>query len=495
MSKKISIIVILYIFLPLILFLFLWTKTVVFIICFICLSYGIYQLFAMWHSGYANSNEVNISYKTILLVLLLSLCLGIFMGYGGLFLQSGDWHKHNAILNDLINKKWPVYYDNAGEHSMLSYYIGQYLIAGAVGKITNSFEVGKWVLCFWNVIGIVLVWILLVKCLKANTIKKQILCYIVLFVFGGLTYLAQIIVNMFYPELQDLNHYHNVASGSGIQLQYSTNFVLLRWVSPQVIVPWMITILFFMYRKECKNYVTLLLPCILYGTFSFMGLSIMAIIMAIVLFIKGKKVSCFLEVFSIQNILVFLSLGTVLILYFGGNVLSEKPKECGLGMTRFNNYWPVYFIFCILMFGIYYLVTFKYNKKEPLFWASFILLSVLPFFHMGVYNDLLMRTSIPAQFLCMIFSLQTLLLEGKSRNMLIRKGVIILALSFSLINTLREVKEIIGFGLSKENEANSFVTMEKFANRQQDMAVEWVYNYFSYDLDNDCFVKYIASDK
>ena len=34
-----------------------------------------------------------------------------FSGIGGLSYQNGDYQKHNAILNDLINIDWPVRYE------------------------------------------------------------------------------------------------------------------------------------------------------------------------------------------------------------------------------------------------------------------------------------------------------------------------------------------------------------------------------------------------
>ncbi len=71
--------------------------------------------------------------------------------------QAGDWAKHNAILYDLVNRRWPVLYTNVKEHSMLTYYIGQYMVAALVGKVTHSTRIAEIVLYIWNMIGLVLV--------------------------------------------------------------------------------------------------------------------------------------------------------------------------------------------------------------------------------------------------------------------------------------------------------------------------------------------------
>ena len=60
------------------------------------------------------------------------------MGFGGFAPQKSDWGKHNAILNDLVTRSWPVYYKNDNEISMLVYYLAQYLVPALAGKIFNS---------------------------------------------------------------------------------------------------------------------------------------------------------------------------------------------------------------------------------------------------------------------------------------------------------------------------------------------------------------------
>lgn len=72
---------------------------------------------------------------------------------GGLSPQSADWSKHNAVLRDLIEKEWPVLYHNEDESSLLTYYLGQYLVPALSGKVI-CFLCGFFPLQVWRAISV-----------------------------------------------------------------------------------------------------------------------------------------------------------------------------------------------------------------------------------------------------------------------------------------------------------------------------------------------------
>ena len=110
------------------------------------------------------------------LALLYFICIGYFAGYGRFVDQAADWDKHNAVLSDLVSRPWPVYYGNGGEHSMLTYYIAQYIVPGVIGKAFDSFRAAELSLYAWNVAGIFLVFLHLVSFLKAKRLVSQLAC-------------------------------------------------------------------------------------------------------------------------------------------------------------------------------------------------------------------------------------------------------------------------------------------------------------------------------
>lgn len=113
------------------------------------------------------------------------LFIGYSAGWGRWVNQAYDWYKHNAILEDLTVKSWPVYYKNGSEKSMLAYYIAQYLVPSTFGKIFNSFRMAEIMNYIWAEIGLALVWLNLVSVLKINNIFKQILSVVILVVLYG----------------------------------------------------------------------------------------------------------------------------------------------------------------------------------------------------------------------------------------------------------------------------------------------------------------------
>ena len=83
------------------------------------------------------TNEKFIRKKDIMIIFVIVFLICIFAGQGGLFYQSNDWHCRNAIFRDLINKKWPVYYQN--QSYALTYYIGFWMFPALIGKIALCF--------------------------------------------------------------------------------------------------------------------------------------------------------------------------------------------------------------------------------------------------------------------------------------------------------------------------------------------------------------------
>ena len=148
-----------YLYLPIVLFLITWLNPIiglplVLVICYIVLRYSFQK------------SEMNISLKKDWLFLLVALLIivlwALLSGLGGFFLQSYDWQKHNVLLNDFINKNWPVHYKFNGKYGVVSYYIGEYIIPGMIGKVCG-FNVAQTSLLVWIILGLFLLIISLYK--------------------------------------------------------------------------------------------------------------------------------------------------------------------------------------------------------------------------------------------------------------------------------------------------------------------------------------------
>lgn len=425
-------------------------------------------------------------------VLITSVC--ILVGIGGLFPQAGDWYKHNAVLRDLTNSSWPVYYDRYDD-CMLTYYLGQYLVPAVIGKIFSSFEVSNIAMSVWSIGGLILVYLMLLRVTKADSLRKQIpAVLIMLFFCGGLNLAQNILKEIYNDRMYSLGSYHWILV-DGIMLQYRSNLVMIRWVLPQIIVPWLATMLFIEDIKRIEYYVVILLPSLLFGSFSFAALAVIAFVNAMILLIK--KESRLKKLLSLYNILPGICPGIVLFFYFLGNIQVEKPISSSFRFQTYGgDHFTVYIVFCIFMFGIYCICVGKENLKTPLFYINTGILLALPWLRMGLCNDVVMSGSIPSLFILMIYVMRLLFDERESTSLGIRKGIAIVIMLIGCIYPVKEIADNIIWNNPGSELADSYPTMKWFTKRgDPNTSEDLMYNYYTYDMDGKTFYEYIARVK
>lgn len=89
-------------------------------------------LFISYKITKVNKKVFTISIKDLCFICLFAIIVIWLSGIGAAFPQSSDWHKHNAIIHDLIFMDWPIQYDNG---LYLNYYFVFYLIPVTIAKI------------------------------------------------------------------------------------------------------------------------------------------------------------------------------------------------------------------------------------------------------------------------------------------------------------------------------------------------------------------------
>lgn len=302
---------------------------------------------------------------------------------------------------DLVNRSWPVYYANESEYSMLTYYLGQYIVPALIGKVFHSYKVAEIITLIWAELGLLLIYLNLIRILRVRRWYMQWMTAGLLCFFNGPLIIAQRLVAWIYPELEVmLSDLEWFVWQNDILLQYSNHFVLLRWVFPQVLVMWLCLLFFYEHKDMVQHYIVLLFPCAFFSILSFAGMVPIAIGYAFWVLYQEKDVcKWFKQVFSLQNCLVFLTFGVVMILYYYGNVLSEKPGMIGFRLTKYNGKIGVYIVFVVFMVLVYCGCIFKENRRNACFYMAMLSLVIMPLFRMGKYNDFVMRCSIPSLFI------------------------------------------------------------------------------------------------
>lgn len=171
--KNLLVLSVLYIYIPVFIFVYGWTSIIVSTIFTLLTGLIVYRIFKNYFSD-LNKTFIQIKIWIFVVTVILFLIIGYFAGWGRFVDQTTDWQKHNAILSDLVNRNWPVYYQNDGEYSMLTYYIFQYMVPALFGKLFNSFRVAEITLMIWNEIGLFLIYLNVVKYLNTKRILTQL---------------------------------------------------------------------------------------------------------------------------------------------------------------------------------------------------------------------------------------------------------------------------------------------------------------------------------
>ena len=558
-----------YIYIPVIIFLMGFIRFYISLPVLVVLGYVAYRAMATLRAGGMSNNDVNadpdngndsisVDIRFFIAGVVFLLAVGYFASWGRWVNQSFDWYKHNAVLSDLIEKPWPVYYVNGNEKSMLSYYVGQYMFPALVGKIaglfTNgtitvttipismlelgavdeqiiagyvrdinaSFRIAEITEYIWNVIGILLVWMNLMLFLKRNSIKAHIVELFMFVFFSVPQSLVEILVKVLFGVDCLYNNYIRTQDNE-IILQYTGDFVSLIGAFAQIIVPWLVVMIFMNTRDNIRIYLFYMLPLMLFAPLPLMGLVPLALGHAVYKLAKDKKLGEWLkEVFSLENLLCLFSLGTVLVLYLYGNVFQAKPDSLEFRFMRYGNLIGIYFIFVIFNVLLYAGFIFKNNRKNHIYYIATAELILLPLFRMGYFNDLNIRSSVPALFIVMC--LLTEFITDRFEIVRTRKALLTTVLYITLIALVyngasyqfqRLGKRIVEEKYTDDADLYTYGTMEYFADRSydnmtdeerkatllekhpdydmsQDFTVDLVYNYYSYDIEENLFYRYLA---
>lgn len=334
----------------------------------------------------------------------------VLAGSGGIGMQTWDWTKHNAILADLIARPWPVVYQTERDAVALVYYIAYYLPAALTGKVAG-WTAANLVLFVTTWTGAVLAFLWLAVFARGAVI----LAALVFVLFSGMDMAGAMLTKPVaaWPGLLDRFHLEWWAG----HWQYSSNVSLLYFVPQQAIGAWLATAMVvdgFLRGDDRFPAILLLAVLALWSPFAVVGL----LPMVFLHLGSSWSRSNMRDQVSMGN-LAGLVIGVVLILYFWSRCVPFQLPEIytapGNGLVpgefewmparlsgaRFINDYLV-FVLCefLVLAG---LITASLNSsaqrrgRNLMLVATGILL-VLPLFYYGIYNDLVMRASIPALF-------------------------------------------------------------------------------------------------
>lgn len=383
-----------YLALPMILFSAGWLKWYFAVPVVLCILFACYV--SIRHE-FSSAEEVEGLTWGRLAVVLCIIAVWVYLsGVGGLSFQNPDHGARTAAYRALVEYDWPVV--SRTHDAALIYYIGFWLPSAVVGKLFG-FMAGFRFQAVWATVGIFLFYYQICRWRK----KFQIWPVFIMIFFSGLDYLGAWIMGS-NPGLMDTSH---LELWAGI-IQYSSMSTQLFWVFNQALPVWLATALI-LRQRDGKNSFFALSLIILTSTFPFVGL--IPITLCVILQNWHRERGTFRrllsEVFTPQNVIGVVVVGSVSVLYLTGNLAAGNQDtwhmfgQLSTAVVRLG-------LFLFIEAGIYLILVWKKYRKDWLFYVIAIELFLCPLISVGGGIDFCMRVSIPPLVVLMMMCIETL---------------------------------------------------------------------------------------
>lgn len=483
-----------YLSLPICIFMIGWLKPFFSILFVILVGFYLFRICLSMHRNSDSASSFVLTRTSIVKLFIANLLIIVWVclsGIGGVSFQTSDHYWRNTIFELLVNHAWPVCYEVVSAEGTsvreLIYYIGFWMPAACVGKILGL-HAGYIFQIIWACFGVFIAYYLI--CRKFKNVR---LWYLLLFVlFSGLDVIGATLLKYGIPSYMyyDGQCIYSPLSSTHLEWWYTFQFssitTQLFWVFNQSLPAWLATLLLIQQRDN--RYRIYILGCILLcSPFPFVGL----LPFLVYWIVKRQK-----GLFSFENIVGGGTTGIVSFLFLRANSASQmhgtntsaitfsfkylivaialiiiggiifyyvrfkfqKKLIYLTGVTLFvicllyaiNAGWDfcmrvsVLGIFIMLEAGVYYFLIFKYQKREPIYYISFIWLCICPLLTVGAGQDFCMRASVPALIILYIMVTDTIIQATKKRSY-IHCALICVVLLVGAITPLHEVYRSIRY--------------------------------------------------
>ena len=454
-----------------------------------------------------NDTDIKIPVGYLIGLAVTAVVLSLVSGVGEFIFTLNDHPYRRAIMNDLVNYKWPVIYDystqtnpevireigkTSGTYAFM-YYFTYWLPAALIGKVGGAFAANL-ALMIWNAIGIFLTFIGVSKIIgrASFTVPFVYIC------FAGLDVLPNI-VHIFVKW----DCWNGMEVWAPV-LAYMSNFAELTSVFHQCVPCWLIVTLIMMsYNTRSLGLCGGMLFA--YSPWGIIGLFPLAVVRAFSKPMRaGGTGNSVKNVFSIINIISCASLLLVYTPFYLGNHSSTSIKgffwefinDPGLSVI-------VYILFIVIEILPTALILWKTEKKEALFIASLIELMIIPLYKITEANDFCMRSSMAARFILCIL-LARYLKDLYDADMIIvskklkrkKKDVVKLAITMLAVVLMMYPSFVMGYyvlGSEFTGEPHNAEEIGSYGNiKNAEHTWNVTHNYISNDYQDTFFFKYLA---
>ena len=444
----------------------------------------------------AEKFTLKFDFKFLAVMIPMILIIVFISGVGEFAFTLSDHSIRYAILNDLVEYKWPIIYDFATqENHVVSAYLGEgkvafayyfvyWMVPAVIGKVAGLMT-ARIALFLWSALGLFLI------AVGASMLygKASRALFLGLWLFAGFDVIPYALNNLVgnWATWERWNA-HLIVVGNTYQLMNVFN---------QAIPGWLITILLIMcVNSRSIGYLGALM--FVYSPWAAIGILPMCICKIVMK--CGKKV--IRNLFTIGNIVTPIVFFVCFAAFFTAN--SNATDEDGFILKFYPTVWRFvrdYLAYIFVEFGVWFLMIYKRQKNNPLMWTAIGTLLVLPFYKITYANDFLMRGSMAPLFMVSLYAVMFVTdyfhecLHGKKFVLKTRLPVLALILaaytSFNLILYSSLMTFEVNFmGAEDEDISHDIVS---FGNIRKEDQVEVINTqFFVYEYEDTVFFKYLA---
>jgi hypothetical protein len=345
-------------------------------------------------------------------------------GAGGFGPRNWDWVKHDAILSDLVAQSWPVMYATDAGVTGLTYYVAYYLPAAVAGKV-GGWGLANAAILLTTLGGAVLAVLWLIALGRGS----PLMCGIVFVLFSGMDALGAALLPESSANLRPIfANYH--LEWWAAHWQYSSNASLVNFVPHQALAGWLLTALVIDAAQTDSRrlpVIWIVATSLLWSPFVTLGL--LPLLLVYVMTRRPSPKAGLKAQLTVANLAGLLTVGLLAAYYasrFGSLALPDRYQVAAARAFR-GEFWLMpsqvppgafllqYVLFVACEFLLLWLLLIRTQRGSadrsrtlPLLYAAGATLLVLPWFHYGWYNDLVMRTSIPALFVLQVCTVEAL---------------------------------------------------------------------------------------
>ena len=399
-----------YSFFVLLAFIFLALPVTVFYWGFLKLIWSVVFTAATFAAGFFLVRDTakadrEITVRPLLFVSAALFCMiwAFFSGIGEFTWTTADHTVRAAVLNDLVEYDWPVFYDLStqsnpavkealgGETVAFAYYFTFWLIPSLIGKVFGI-TAARAALVLWGGLGLFLITLGLFFLQE----KPAFSAVAVAFLFGGLDLIPDLYQQFF-------TDYGVAWEGWNDQLYIHGNFFQTMNVFHQCIAGWLVTVLLAgsVSRRNIGTCGALAFCYSPWATIGALPIALYELLKKREGITRGKDILTYGNLVMPAGIL--MCFGT----FFTANIGATGDK--GFIWEFFGSpaqLLVAYVLYVLIEFGIWALIVYKDEKDNGLYWVSLITLLIFPVYKMTEANDLLMRGTMVPMFVFTIFMLR-----------------------------------------------------------------------------------------